>query len=150
MKKIVVLCVVVAFLALGCNYKNYLRQDEQIEIDSHTYSVQVANTPQELAQGLGGIKQISDGEGMLFVFSAQQTPSFWMKGMQFDIDILWISGDTIIGTSEGIPAQEGAPDASLTLYSPPSPVDKVLEVNSGWVFRRGIKVGDKVTIIPNK
>ncbi|HEX5429690.1 MAG TPA: DUF192 domain-containing protein [Patescibacteria group bacterium] len=147
MKKTCLLLVAVGLVAASCNSSNQLRQDEVIQIKSRRFSVQLADTPQEREQGLSGIAAISDEEGMLFLFSGPQSPQFWMKDMNFPLDLVWINGDKIVGITDNVPTQPKVPDSQLATYAPPSPVDKVLEVNAGWALRKDVNVGDTITVV---
>ena len=44
-------------------------------------------------QGLSGKSQLAQDQGMLFVFAQPGKYYFWMKGMNFSIDIIWIGED---------------------------------------------------------
>ncbi|MFC1640996.1 DUF192 domain-containing protein [Patescibacteria group bacterium] len=86
---------------------------------------------------------LSEGEGMLFIYSEEDLYSFWMKNMEFDIDIIWIRDDTVIDVSRNVPyPKDDVDDSDLPRYTPSSPVNFVLEVNSGKADN--IKLGDKV------
>ncbi|MEK7123905.1 MAG: DUF192 domain-containing protein [Patescibacteria group bacterium] len=113
-------------------------------INNKKIIVEIAKTPIEQATGLGFRDSLGKDEGMLFIFEEKTKPGFWMKDMKFPIDIIWISGDAIAGISENIQPPTGAPDENLTVYSPPEPVNYVLEVNAGFASENEIKIGDKV------
>jgi uncharacterized membrane protein (UPF0127 family) len=84
---------------------------------------------------------------MLFDFGSETEamPRFWMKDMRFDLDIVWIKDNKIIGIAKNIPKPAaGTADEKLPTYSPPSPIDQVLEVNAGWTDKYKIKTGDEV------
>lgn len=106
--------------------------------------VEIAKTPAEQAAGLGFRDSLGKDDGMLFIFGEETTPGFWMKNMEFPIDIVWISGDAVVGVSENIQPPTGAAEENLTVYSPPEPVDYVLEVNAGFAEENGIKIGDRI------
>ena len=146
MKKIFLLALLISLTAFACDNNQTLARDQFITIKGKTYSVQLADTPEKQAAGLSGIKSISDTEGMLFTFSAPQQPGFWMKGMLFPIDIVWINDNRIVQITDNIPTQPGLSESELTIYRPNSNVDKVLEVKAGWAFRHDINVGDTLTI----
>jgi len=146
MKKICLLLFAVVFTAVACNGTPKLRQDSILEIKEHKYSVQIADTPEERALGLSGIPAISDGEGMLFLFSEPQKLQFWMKGMLFPIDIIWINGNKIVDITENVQPQINTPEISLPTYSPSQDADKVLEVKGGWAIKHDIRIGDTFTL----
>lgn len=115
-----------------------------VSINGKNILVEIAKTPAEQAAGLGFRDSLGKDDGMLFIFEEEIMPGFWMKSMEFPIDIVWISGDAVVGVSENIQPPTGAADENLTVYSPPEPVNYVLEVNAGIVAENGIKIGDKV------
>jgi len=144
-KKIFLLLPCIAVLAASCNNASNIKQDAVLEVHDHKYSIQLADTPQKRADGLSGVAKISDGEGMLFLFSEPQHLQFWMKGMLFPLDIIWINGDKVVDISDGLQPEPGKDDASLNVYSPITDADKALEVNSGWALRHDVKIGDTIT-----
>jgi len=95
------------------------------------------------AQGLSGTSSLCQDCGMLFLFPKSDFYSFWMKGMRFDIDIIWISEKRVVGVTPNVPypLEEAA---SLPSYYPPAAINAALEVNAGWAQGNGIKVGDEV------
>ena len=67
--------------------------------------------------------------------------------MYFDIDILWIIDDRVVDitfAAKAPPKEEFV--APKTVYQSKFPVNKVLEVNAGWVEKNGIKTGDVVRL----
>lgn len=111
-------------------------------------NVEVADNAEMRAKGLGGRELLEWESGMLFVFSESVKPRFWMKGMKFPIDIIWISGDRIVDIlSQVPPALPDTADEALPKYGPVVSVDKALEVNSGFAQKQQIRVGDKVQLI---
>ncbi len=141
----IALIVLAAFYAVLSRPNQQLKQTEVI-IGSTTFNVEVASTTIALARGLSGRDGLSEDQGMLFLFSGYDKYGFWMKGMKFPIDIIWIKGNAVAGFSEEAAPEPGTPLWKLKIYHPPEPVDKVLEVNAGTVQKYGIKPGDSVVI----
>lgn len=111
-------------------------------------NVDIADTDSERRQGLGGRSSLPENEGMLFVFDSERVPVFWMKGLNFNLDFLWIKGNKIVDLAENIPKpQENVLDNDLPRYQPNSPVDKVLEVNSGFIGKNNIQIGDTIELV---
>lgn len=122
--------------------------EEQLNIDSAIFNVEIASTSLEQTRGLSFRPSLGANDGMLFIFGAGSVQTFWMKDMNFPLDMIWISGNTVVGSAQNVPAP--APLWNLPIYSSPGNTDKVLEVNAGTVAKYNIKVGDTVTIGPVK
>ena len=116
---------------------------KEIVIGSEKLLVEVADTPEAWAKGLGGREQLAENEGMIFVFPNANFYSFWMKGMKFGLDFIWIKGDKIIDITQNVLPPKDAFD-QLPIYQPKQIIDKVLEVNAGWVERHRVTIGDNV------
>ena len=126
--------------------ENYNRR---LQVGDKILSVEVVSTPSSQALGLSGRASLKDSQGMLFDFGQRVRPAFWMKDMNFGLDIIWVSGGKIIGITGNVPAPDSnqkSQDSNLKLYYPPSPADMVLEVNAGWSGTNRIKIGDEVRL----
>lgn len=118
-----------------------------LQINDATFKVEIADNNAKRSKGLGGRESLGELEGMLFVFENKDTHAFWMKGLSFPLDFVWISDDKVVDLTENLaPPAKGQSDASLPIYSSKQPVDKVLEINGGVVKKFNIKVGDSVNI----
>ncbi len=110
-------------------------------IGSTQINLLLAKTPQQIEKGLGGFKKLEQNQGMLFLLGEKRVYSFWMKDMLFPLDIIWIDNDKIVDIDKNVQTGD---QSNLTVYKPPTPVNFVLEVNSGFSDKYGIKLGDKV------
>lgn len=120
---------------------------KNLQINSATLKVEIADTQAKRSKGLGGRQSIASDEGMLFIFPKVDKYPFWMKGLSFPLDFIWIKGDKVIEILPNIqPPKSGEADASLPIYQSKEEVDKVLEVLGGTIERLNIKVGDTVNI----
>lgn len=105
-----------------------------------TIEVEVADTLISRKHGLSGKNGLSDNQGMLFVYDMPGFYSFWMKDMNFPIDIIWIDETkTIIGVNKNV-----SPDTFPETFQPPSLAKYILEVNAGWPDKNLIQIGDLV------
>lgn len=120
----------------------------EITLGQTKLKVFLADTPRQREVGLSEKESLSESEGMLFVFDKKPTqPVFWMKGMKFAIDIIWIADDMILAIDKNVPPpQEGTGDNLLIKYSPPGPIDYVLETNAGFADKNNLKVKDRVDL----
>src|SRR3989344_7973417 len=97
------------------------------------------------AIGLAWQKDVRDGaDGMLFAFKNKARRPFWMFGMRFDLDILWIDNDEVVGFEKLVP-HTGLVN-QIRLHRSKEPVDKVLELKPGVIDFLEIEIGDKITI----
>jgi uncharacterized membrane protein (UPF0127 family) len=98
----------------------------------------------EKAKGLGFRDSLPEDTGMLFVYASESNRAFWMKDMEFSIDIIWLSKDgTILDISKEAFPQPGVSDSDLELYRPRDPAQYVLEVNAGLSDRYDFQRGDR-------
>lgn len=112
--------------------------------------VLVADTPEERAAGLSGYAGLPEDAGMLFVYAEPQQPSFWMKGMEISLDIIWLRDSVVVQIHADVPPAAGdTPEAYLPRYRPDEPVTHVLELNAGAAERLGIVVGSRIEPCPD-
>ncbi len=118
-----------------------LSSSKQVKIAGQTINVDVATTQGEQEQGLSGRAKLNGNEGMLFVFDHPDHYNFWMKDMNFSIDMIWISADKkVIFIKE-----DARPDSYPTTFGPDQDAEYVLEVVSGFASKYNLKVGDNVS-----
>lgn len=126
------------------------QEEEKIKLTlgGEEFDAFLADTPAERERGLSGRKSLGKNESMLFVFEKEDVrPSFWMKDMQFAIDIIWIDDGKVVQITENAqPAGPGTPDGQIPLFLPKESVDFALEVKAGEAEARGISVGDGVEL----
>jgi uncharacterized protein len=116
------------------------------QIGDDTFSFEVVNTPISRGQGLSGREEIGS-DGMLFVFPDRDRHAFWMKDMEFDLDLLWIVDEEVVEVTRSVSApQTAAESRSLRIYQSDSPVNIVLEVEAGFVEEYGLEVGSRLVL----
>lgn len=110
-------------------------------------TVEVAADPASRARGLGYRHGLAPGTGMLFIFDEAAERSFWMKGMRFCLDIIWIHGGQILGAAVSVcPDPLGTADEDRASYHSGEPAQHVLEVPANWMAERGFRRGTPVDI----
>jgi len=135
MKKIIIIGGLLLFVLTAWYYIRHPIGEKAI-INGHTIRLELAVTEAEKEKGLGYRDSLAADWGMLFVYDHPERYGFWMKGMRFPLDFIWINGNSIVDLSPNI-----SPPRSL---APAVPVDKVLEVNAGTIGKLGVKIGDLV------
>lgn len=145
--KIVLSLVVLIILVVTLYYIFSSGEDTTVIIRNNVFQTEVVRDIKDLEKGLSGRQDIGDDQAMLFIFDSKQKRVFWMKDMNFNIDLLWIDGNTIVGYEKNMPAPaKNTPDNSLPKYYSDREVDKVLEMKAGVVDKLGIKSGDVINI----
>ncbi|MBI2595630.1 DUF192 domain-containing protein [Candidatus Daviesbacteria bacterium] len=110
-------------------------------------NIEIADTKEKRSKGLGGRQSLASDSGMLFIFDKTDKFTFWMKGLSFPLDFIWIKDDEIVEISPDIPFPEsGQKDEDLPRYTPATQINKVLEVNGGFSAANNVKVGDKIEV----
>lgn len=119
----------------------------EICVNEARIRVLVADTPEERAAGLSGYAGLPEDTGMLFVFPEPRQSAFWMRGMKFAIDILWIRDGAVVQIHASVPPPPpDTPDDQLPRYRPDAPITHVLELNAGAAERLGITVGSRIAL----
>jgi uncharacterized membrane protein (UPF0127 family) len=122
----------------------------EITVGDVPLTVELAVAPEETSRGLGYRDGLAPGTGMLFVFDGPAPRSFWMRGMRFCLDIIWIENGAVQGAAESVcPEPPGTAVADLPSYVSPVPVTYVLEVPAGWLAHYGLGVGTPVEGLPS-
>lgn len=127
----------------------------QLQIGERLLNVEVVNSAQSITQGLSGRASIDQSseykvEGMLFIFPDIASRNFWMKDMQFNLDLVWMEKGKVVGVTPDVPHPEpNTPDDQLPIYRSPQPVNWVLELYSGMADHYGITTGMNGMITPD-
>ena len=105
----------------------------------HQIDAQVAATPEQRMTGLMHRKEMPQHEGMLFVFERPAQQCFWMKNTLLPLSVAFVEDDgTIVNIDEMKPQ-------TLDSHCSAKPVRYVLEMNTGWFSKKGIKPGAKLS-----
>lgn len=104
-----------------------------------TFFVEVAKSEHSVQQGLSSRSQLQsiggqDIDGMLFIFPETKIRQFWMKDVQFDIDICWIEDKKLLDcTRRALAPEPTTPTNNLQIYLSPQKVNWVLETNPDFL-----------------
>jgi uncharacterized membrane protein (UPF0127 family) len=89
--------------------------------------LRVASTPISQAQGYSIHPEPSDNEGILFVYSEDQPLSFWMKDVDFPLDIIFFDSECTYIHHETM-----QPGDLESKYRSTKPARFAVELKSGW------------------
>lgn len=135
---LVFLFVVVAITLIG--YLTTLNYESRVVVKGKTYTVDVSDTAYTKNKGLSGRTSLPTNRGMIFLFENEDKHSFWMKDMNFSIDIIWIDKNLAVNHIEKAVSPQSYPN----VYTPETPSMYVLELASGQADLLGLKIGDKI------
>jgi uncharacterized membrane protein (UPF0127 family) len=104
--------------------------------------VRVANTEKTRELGLSGFIDLPTGQGMLFVFPQVGIYSFWMKDMNFPLDMIWIdeNGSVVYRVINADPS------SYPKTFTPSASARYVLEIPAHTADDYGFLVGSSVII----
>ena len=120
-----------------------------VRVDDLVFPVELAADPDTRIRGLSGRASLDSGTGMLFVFENSERFRFWMKEMQFSLDIVWISSVcVVVDISIDVPFPDpSTPLSDLPRYSPESVARYVLALNVGEASELGLGACDRVEFL---
>lgn len=116
-----------------------------VMVGSAEIRVELARSQVDQEKGLSGRNRLPADRGMLFLFGRKGKYPFWMKGMKFPLDFIWIDGGRVVETTEDVPVLDNLGEVSI-IY-PEEVVDKVLEVNAGFIKLHQVAAGDKFEVL---
>ena len=137
--------------ALLLSFAPALAQDEVVfETDTleittpegavHAFTIEVAETGTQRAQGLMFREEMAEDAGMLFIYPRPKVITMWMRNTILSLDMIFIdsAGKVIRIAKNTTPMSDDiVPSGGLAQY--------VLEVKAGTAERLGLGPGDLVT-----
>ena len=111
------------------------------ETETFVYQTDIAQTPQELQQGLMFKKELPDNYAMTFLFPSSRVVHMWMKNTFLPLDMIFFDEDGVISHIH----QNAEPFSEETISSF-LPAAGVIELLAGTVKEKKIKVGDLIQL----
>jgi len=116
-----------------------------VTVGSSTFAVEIASTPEQSAKGLSSRATLDAKTGMLFVFSPAEQATFWMKDMNFPLDLVWIKNEKVTDITRNVqPPTKGTAEDKIPTYQAKELIDYVLEISPK--DGESLKIGDSVTL----
>lgn len=132
----VLLTISIGYLVWSNRPTEFVRFDNGAE-----FSVEVADTLAERQVGLGEHTSLDNDKGLLFIFEESAEHGFWMKDMDFSIDIIWMDENRrIVHIEENV-----SPSSYPEIYRPSTNAAFVLELYTGQAAANGLGLGDQAT-----
>jgi uncharacterized membrane protein (UPF0127 family) len=120
-------------------FESYCRKHDVdgVEIEARVANIplrlRVASTPESQAQGyMNAESEPEDGEGILFVYDADQPLGFWMKNVRFPLDVIFFDSFMNYLGHETMEPGEGLSDEEQKIYASKKPARFAVEVPAGW------------------
>lgn len=114
--------------------------EERLKFGNKTLHIESVSTASEQAKGLGDRQSLGENRGMLFIFDSADIRCFWMKDMNFPIDILWLDENKkVIDIKPGV-----EPDTYPEAFCSQGEAVYVLEVNAGLSKQAGVSIGTQL------
>lgn len=151
--------VAVAFLAgaAGCDPEK-VKDVETLTIAgskaTKTFKLKVAADDASRTKGLGGVSELPEDGGMIFIFKNSDARYFWMKGCVMDIDIAFVDGLGVVTAVHTMKKEapqrpdesELAYEGRLKRYNSNTPCQFAIELRPGTFDTLGIKRGSKIQL----
>ena len=163
-KKIITIVLIIILLLLGAGIFFKIHSQKSIQENIYTTScgqyaqgelkngtstitVDIADTECKQVLGLSGRKSLVGGQGMLFVFNTIGNYGFWMKDMNFPLDIIWMDNDLqVVGIEKSLATStyNDVNPAASQIFGSQYSAQYVLEVPADYANKNTLKVGDKM------
>ncbi len=127
----------------------YLSVDHSVILQGKRFDVRVADTPETRELGLSYFRSLPANQGMIFLFDRADRYAFWMKGMRFPLDVVWLKKSTgnkyrVIGYESNV-----RPETYPAVFTTPEPADAFLELNAGTLERMSNILGIDLVLTKN-
>ena len=133
------LFVLASALAFSATFSSEPLTIRKADGTTAAFTVELAISADQRAQGLMNRKEMAADHGMLFDFGLTRRVAMWMKNTYLPLDMLFIRKDGTISrvAADTVPQSEAIIDSR-------EPVHFVLELNAGTAAKLGIAAGDRV------
>lgn len=118
----------------------YWNPIRRVYLKNVVVKAEAVDTAEKIEQGLAGRKELPEGRGMLFLMPKDDFQRFWMKGMQFGIDIIWLEKGRVVGCEKNVSPRDDR------IFTSPSAAGMVLEAPEGFCDRYDVQINDQVGI----
>jgi len=128
-------------MVIFINFKFFNKDISKVCFESKCYSVEIAQTPEELSVGLMYRENLDKDKGMLFIFEEERKQAFWMKNTLIPLDIIWINKEmNVVFIENAVPCTQ---EDECFQYVPSYDAIYVLEINFEEALKNNISIGSK-------
>jgi uncharacterized membrane protein (UPF0127 family) len=109
-----------------------------------TFSVEIASTKRQRNLGLMFRKNLAHNNGMLFIFEQEERQRVWMKDTLIPLDVIFISTqEKIVSIIKDL---KPCMSHSCRIFISPEKAKYMLEIMAGTVQKKGIKIGQQLSL----
>jgi uncharacterized membrane protein (UPF0127 family) len=116
-----------------------------VRLKGKKFRVDIADSFGKIMRGLSGRGSIAADGGMLFLFKNNGKYGFWMNGMKFSIDIIWLDEHSKV-VHIWSNAEPCTSIFACRTVKPERDSRYVLELRAGMAKKLGIKTGDRLDL----
>lgn len=131
--------------ALIQQLENVQEHAVMITPNGQEFLLEIADSPEERAQGLMFREELENNEGMIFVFNDESPRSFWMKNTLIPLDVVYIDGNyqvVDIQTMQPCPQEE----VRCPTYPSTEASRYAIELNAGRAASISLETGDVIDL----
>ena len=146
MQKAIAIILASIFL-FGCIQTPQEQHSAKITFEGSSLSInaKIADTPHARSKGLMHMDFMPQNQGMLFVYSKEQSLSFWMANTRIPLDIIFLAKDkTIVDIQKMQPCIRTDPKGCKTYLSKEKAM-YALEINQNLSAKYNLKPGQKAS-----
>ena len=110
-------------------------------------TVEIAEAPEQHAQGLMFRKKLKNNEGMLFIFNEELVREFWMKNTLINLDIGYFDKNKKLIDIQQMKAVTSIMQTDLPTYPSKQPAMYALEMQQAWFKKNKFTEGTEFKII---
>lgn len=133
--------VAITILSVACLVVWFFASKSNNTISINEFSIEVVNNLNARAQGLSGRTSFDKNQAMIFDFSdGSDGRCFWMKDMNFDIDIIWLDATKRVKKIVANASPKSYPESFCSNKNPVY----VVELAAGRANELGITKGSRL------
>lgn len=115
----------------------------KVVVNGFDVMADIALTSEQQTKGLDVKNNLTESQGMLFVFQQPYRYGFWMIGMKFPIDIIWLDSNGVVTHIEHSlkPCPPASSNLTCPVYFPEKDSQYVLETVAGFSMKHNVRLG---------
>lgn len=134
------LALAAVVLALGFGLVIDMPNPATLHASGAYFDLEKVTSQEDLEKGLSGRAYLEPEDAMLFEFKTSDTWCFWMKDMNFPLDMVWLDVNRYVVYIQN----NVSPNTFPETFCPTERAKYVVEVNAGLIKEIGLEVGDRV------